>query len=198
MLQFGQKSVDSKDFYRSKRIIDVSNIDLDKIVVSNSISCNKGKDQRFVVGYEDDEKIIALYIKTPPKVFSYGVSQYSENSAWNMGFNVEDHEDWQDDYNKIWKAVEEQLFITCTGDPIKEGRYLNAKVKVWKDKIRTNFHGNKIPYNQHCEATAVLKISSVYKQGNNYYPQVYVEEAKIKPVENSKCILLSDSENDYE
>ena len=65
--KFGQKSVDSKDFYRSKRIIDVSNIDLNKIVVSNSISCNKGKDQRFVVGYEDDEKIIALYIKDSSK-----------------------------------------------------------------------------------------------------------------------------------
>ena len=42
-----------------------------------------------------------------------------------------------------------------------------------------------------------LKIKSVYKQGSNYYPQVYVEEAKIKPVENSKYGLLSDSEDDY-
>ena len=44
MLQFGQKSVESKNFYRTKRISNVSNVDCDKIVVSNSISCNKGKD----------------------------------------------------------------------------------------------------------------------------------------------------------
>ena len=169
----------------------------DKIVVSNSIPCNKGKDQRYVVGYEDgDGEIIALYIKTPPKVFSYGVTQYSENSAWKMAFNVEDREEWVNDYRKIWKAVEEQLFITCASEPVKEGCYLHSKVKVWKDKIRTDFHGKDIPYNQYCEATAVLKVASVYKQGCNYYPQVYVEEAKIKPVENSR--LLSDSEDDYE
>ena len=41
-----------------------------------------------------------------------------------------------------------------------------------------------------------LKLNLVYKQGSNYYPQVYVEEAKIKPVE--KCRLLSDSKDDYE
>ena len=77
---------------------------------------------------------------------------------------------------------------------MKEGCYLNGKLNVWKDKIRTNFYGKDIPYNQCCEATAVLKVKSVYKQGSNYYPQVYVEEAKIKPVENgNKCRLLSDS-----
>ena len=115
-----------------------------------------------------------------------------------MGFNLEDHEEWVKDYRKIWKAVEDQLFTTFTSPPVKEGCYLNAKVKEWKDKIRTNFHGKDILYNQCCKATAVLKVASVYKQGSNYYPQVYVEEAKIKPVENSKCRLLSDSEDDYE
>ena len=92
MLQFGQKSVESKDFYRSKKISDILSLDHDTIVLSNSIPCNKGKNQQYVVGYEDGE-IITLYIKTPPKVFSYGVSQYSKNSAWTMSFNVKDHEE---------------------------------------------------------------------------------------------------------
>ena len=105
MLQFGQKSVENKDFYRTKRISDISTLDHDKIVVSKSIPCNNGKDQRYEVGYEDGDKIVPLYIKTPPKVFSYGVSQYSKKSAWTMGFNLEDHEEWVKDYRKIWKAV---------------------------------------------------------------------------------------------
>ena len=88
MLQFGQTAIDCKDFYKRKGISDIYSLDLDKIVVSNNIPCNKGKDQRYVVGYEDDGEIVPLYIKTPPKVFSYGVSQYSENSAWTMGFNL--------------------------------------------------------------------------------------------------------------
>ena len=38
----------------------------------------------------------------------------------------------------------------------------------------------------HCNATAVLKIDSVYKQGKNYHPQVYAEECKYTKVENQQ------------
>ena len=113
-----------------------------------------------------------------------------------MGFNLKDNEEWVKDYRKILKAVDKQLFVRFTSESLKEGCYLNAKSNVYKDKIRTDFHGEDISYNQYCKATAVLKVKSVYKQGNNYYPQVYVDEAKIKPVE--KFRLLSDSEDDYE
>ena len=48
----------------------------------------------------------------------------------------------------------------------------------------------------HCNATAVLKIDSVYKQGKNYHPQVYVEESKYTDAENQQCIMLSDDDDD--
>ena len=113
-----------------------------------------------------------------------------------MEFNLKDREEWVKDYRKIWKAVEEQLFVSFMSEPVKEKCYLNDKLNVREDEIRTNFHGKNIPYNQCCEATAVLIVKLVYKEGSSYFPQVYVEEAKIKPVE--KCRLLSDSEDDYE
>ena len=47
----------------------------------------------------------------------------------------------------------------------------------------------EIQYNQY------FKVKSVYKQGSNYYPQVYVEEARIESIE--RCRLLSDSKDDY-
>ena len=41
----------------------------------------------------------------------------------------------------------------------------------------------------YCNAAAVLKIDSVYKQGKNYYPQAYVEECKYTNAEknNASC-----------
>ena len=63
-----------------------------------------------------------------------------------------------------------------------EGRYVHGKLKTWKERIKTNFHGQDVPYDMHCNANAVLKIDSVYKQGKNYYyPQVYVENRCRKP-----------------
>ena len=33
--------------------------------------------------------------------------------------------------------------------------------------MKTNFHGQIVPYDMYCNTTAVLKIDSVYKQGKN-------------------------------
>ena len=41
-----------------------------------------------------------------------------------------------------------------------------------------------LPYNQYCKETAILKVKSMYKQGSNDYPQVYVEEARISQFKN--------------
>ena len=77
-----------------------------------------------------------------------------------------------------------------------ESRYVHGKLKMWKNYIKTNFHGQDVPYDMYCDATAVLKIASVYKQGKNYHPQVYVEECKYTDAENQQCSMLSGDDDD--
>ena len=76
ILKFVQKKVTTKDFYGQRRITDLFTIDVDKLVVSDKVSCNNGKDYRYIVGYQVDGALIPLFIKTPTDIFSYGVSQY--------------------------------------------------------------------------------------------------------------------------
>ena len=59
-------------------------------------------------------------------------------------------------FGKLWRS---SYLCTYANEPVKEGCYLHSKVKLWKDKIRTDFHGKDIPYNQYCKATAVLKVA---------------------------------------
>ena len=132
-------------------------------MVSDKVSCNNGKDCRYIVGYQVTGAPISLFIKTPKKAFSYGVSQYDKNSAYTMSFNVSEAKEWVSQYKKIWNEVESQLFEKMATEPIKiEGRYVYGKLKTWKERIKTNFHGQDVPYNMHCHATAMLKIDSVY------------------------------------
>ena len=197
MFKFGQKEVTVKSFYRQRQITDIFTIDVNKVVVSDKVSCNNGKDCRYIVGYQVTEAPISLFIKTPKKTFSYGVSQYDKNSAYTMSFNVSEAKEWVSQYKKIWNEVESQLFEKMVTEPIKrEGRYVNGKLKTWKERIKTNFHGQDVPYNMHCNATAVLKIDSVYKQGKNYHPQVYVEECKYTDAEKQQCNMLGDDDDD--
>ena len=81
MLKFGQEEVTTKYFYGKRQITDIFTTDVGRVVVSDKVSYNNGKDRRYIVGYQLDEALILLFIKTPTNIFSYGVSQYNKNSA---------------------------------------------------------------------------------------------------------------------
>ena len=116
-----------------------------------------------------------------------------------MSFNVSEAKEWVSQYKKIWNEVESQLFEKMATEPIKsEGSYVNGKLKTWKECIKTNFHGQDVPYDMYYNATAVLKINSVYKQSKNYHPQLCVEECKYTNAENQQCNMLSDDNGFFE
>ena len=118
-------------------------------------------------------------------VLCHGVSQYDKNSAYIMSFKDSEEEASKTQYKKIWNEIESQLIEEMVTVPIKnEGRYVNGKLKRWEECTKTDFHGQDVPYNMHCNATAVLKIDSVYKQGKNHHSQVCIEECKYTNVEN--------------
>ena len=81
-------------------------------------------------------------------------------------------------------------------DLVNKDRYVNGKLKTWKEKITTNFHGKSVPHEERCEAAAILKIESVYNQGKNFYLQAYLEECKYIENSTQTCTLLSDSEDE--
>ena len=190
MLKFGQKKVATKDFFGQRQITDLFTIDISKVVVSDKVPCNNGKDCRYIIGYQANEALMPVFIKTPKNIFSYGVSQYDKNSAYTMPFSVFEEKVWKTQYKTIWNEVESHLSEKMETELIKrEGRYVNGKFKTWKERIKTNFHGQDMSYNIHWNATAVLKIDSVYKQGKNYHPQVYVEEGKYTKAENQQCSI---------
>ena len=70
-------------------------------------------------------------------------------------------------------------------------------MKKWEERKRTNFHGQGVPYGMHCNATAVIKIDSVYKQGKSYHPQVYVQECECTYAENQQCSMLNDDDDGF-
>ena len=96
MLKFGHKEVTTKDFYGQRQTTDLFTIDINKVMVSDKVSSNNGKDCRYITGSQVNEALMPLFIKTPKDTFSYGVSQHNKNSAYAISFNVSEE--------KIWKA----------------------------------------------------------------------------------------------
>ena len=197
MLKLGEKEVTARGFYGKRQITDIFRIDVNRVVISDKVPCNNGKDCRFVVGYQVDVALIPLFIKTARDIFSYNMSKYDKISACTMSFNVSEEEEWVSQCKKIWNEFESQLFEKMAIEPPKrEGRYNNGKLKTRKERIKTNFYGQDVPYDMYCSAIAVLKMDTVYKQGKNYHPQLYVEECKYIDAEKQQCNMLSDDDND--
>ena len=59
----------------------------------------------------------------------------------------------------------DKLFEKLATEPIKGGdKYVYGKLKTRKERIKTHFHGQDVPYDM---LMAVLKVDSVCKQGKN-------------------------------
>ena len=179
MFKFGRLEVASKIFHTTQQLTDIYNINIDKITVSDAMLSNKGKDKRCIIGYEvEPQKIIPLHIKTPKNCNSNGVSRFNSNAAWKMGFDVSEDPEWIKRYKAILNKIEELIFQTLTSTPLNNEKYINPKLLTWNDEIKTVFNGWGVPFDKYCNATGVLKISSVYQQGLNHYIQVFLKECK--------------------
>ena len=73
------------------------------MVLSDKVSCNYGKDCRYIVGYQVND-ITPLFIKTSKNIFSYDVSQCDKDCACTMSFNVSEAAEWVSrSYLKNWQ-----------------------------------------------------------------------------------------------
>ena len=59
-------------------------------------------------------------------------------------------------------------------------KYIKTKIKIYNDKVYTNFQHNKIPKdNEYCACQSVIWLDSIFVNSNKeYYPQIFLEECK--------------------
>ena len=123
-----------------------------------------------------------------------GYIKYFDNGGKNMSF-VKDDEEVYKDYNEIWEVVRKLLKLKFTVNPIRDDKYVIAKLKIFNGTNRTTFTNNIIPIeknNYTCIAT--IDIDSVVKIDNKRaYPQAYLEQCKYK-LRKRKIVNFFDDE----
>ena len=142
-LVFGNIEVSKKQFYEGKKAVNLSDVNLDKIVVSNKIKGNNEASKLFI-GYLDDTDIIVgpLCIILPQMS---GWIKNFENDGNNMSFKIEDDKLCLK-YNEIWNKIKELLgSLKLYSGPIYDDSYIKTNVKTFSEMIKTSFDGNEIP-----------------------------------------------------
>ena len=175
-IKFGNKEVNKKEFYSSKQAISLDSVDLNKIVVSNKWKINNTT-YKHICGYLNNDTIQPLRVILPQMD---GYIKYFDDGGKNMSF-VTDDEIIYEKYHEIWEVIRNFLKIDFTVNPIRDYKYLVAKLKIFDRINRTTFNNNNnsIPMEKnHYICIPVIDIDSVLKIDKRVYPQAYLEQCK--------------------
>ena len=101
ILTFLDIEIEKNKFYRHKTPILLRDVDIEKVLISNKVSCGE-KNYKYFIGYlYNDHKVKPLHIMLP-KTSAY-VKSYDGQTKW-MYFLIED-DDLLEKYNTIWDKV---------------------------------------------------------------------------------------------
>ena len=198
-IKFGDKEVDKKEFYLSKQAIFFNSVDLSKIVVSSKWKISDTK-YKYFCGYLNNDAILSLCVILPQM---RGYIKYFDDGGKNISFVTDDKEVYKK-YNEIWEVVRKLLKLKFTVNPVRDDKYIIAKLKIFKNENITTFTNNVISEeNTHYTCISAIDIDSVLKIDKKAFSQAYLEQCnyKLKKRKRSRYIdhleiIDYDSEND--
>ena len=129
-------------------------------------------------GYLNDDVIQPLCVILPQM---NGFIKYFDDGGKNMSFVTDDEEIYQK-YNEIWEVVRKILKVNFTFNPVRDDKYITAKLKIFNRINRITFTDDIIPFQRnHYTCIPAIDIDSVLKIDNKrVYPQAYLEQCKYK------------------
>ena len=188
-IKFGDKEVNKKDFYSSKQAIPLDSVDLDKKVVSSKCKINETT-YKYLRGYLNNDVIQPLCVILPQ---TNGYIKYFDNGGKNLTF-VTDNEKVYDKYNEIWEEIRKLLKVKFAVNPVRDDKYLVAKLKIFNRINRATFNNNIPIERNHYICIPAIDIDSVLKTDNKRaYPQAYLEQCKYK-LKKRKIVNYIDDE----
>ena len=98
-INFDDKKMKKSDFYKSKEIFDISDIDVNKILVSKKEKYDKYNSLKHFIGYNDNDVIKLLYLELS-QMTGY-INKFDKN-AITMSLKVKDKNLFKN-YDKMWK-----------------------------------------------------------------------------------------------
>ena len=145
--KFWRQKNKKSDFFtkkKTKKIFNINDIDVNKILVSKKERYGKINSLIYFIGYNDNDVIRPLFLKLS-KTTGY-VNKYENKNPITMSLRVNDEQLFKK-HNKIRKKVEKLLKIDFENKPTYgyDDKYIKTEIKTYADSIITNFHNKKMP-----------------------------------------------------
>ena len=98
-INFDNKNIKKSDFYKNKKIFNMDDIDVNKILVSKKETYSKYNSFKYFIGYNDNDVIRPLYLGLS-QMTGY-INKFDENKT-TIYVMIKDKQLLKN-YNKIWR-----------------------------------------------------------------------------------------------
>ena len=178
------KKIKKSDFYKNKKEFNIDEINVDKILISEKEPQGTNKSIKYIIGYSDDvirpqcierpQMIGPLCIELPQMI---GCVKCCDSNK-TMSFRVTDKKLLKN-YTKIWGKVSNLMDLKFDSESVygDNDKYIKTKIKIYRDKVNTNFQGKKVSKeNSSYKCFSLIMLDSVIKASKKYHPQTLLEE----------------------
>ena len=189
-INFDDKEINESNFYKNKKLVNIYDLDVIKILVSKRESYGTKNSLKYFIGYNDDDVIRPLCIKLLQMV---GYVKHFESNE-TMSFKASNNKLLKT-YTKILERVSSLMNTKFDSEPVygDNDKDIETKIKSYGDKINTNFQGKKIPKeNASYKYLSLIMFDSVIRANKKHYPQTLLEQCKYEIKKNKMENLIND------
>ena len=191
---FDDRKIKNNIFYRSRKPFNASDIDVNKIAISKEVVYRTKNSLKCFAGFIDEDHVIRPLLLKLPQMIGY-LKEFDHSMT--MPSRVDDSKLFKK-YCKIWKTIKPLLGIEFDSEPVygDTDSYIKTKVKMYHNKVNTNFQGKETPKGDSSyRCLSLIMLDSVVKVRKKYYPQVFLKECKYVKRKN-KMFNYSSSDDD--
>ena len=140
---FDDKKIKKNIFYRSRKPFNISNIDVNKILISKEVVYGTKNSLKYFIEYNDEEDVMRPLLLKLLQMIGY-LKEFDDSMI--MSFRIDDSKLFKK-YCKIWKTIKSLLEIEFDSEPVYGDNdfYIKIKIKKYDNKVNTNFHEKEIP-----------------------------------------------------
>ena len=160
MLRFGKTKVEKEEFNGAKKkTIKIWDVDVNNIATSKLVKTKNNSNH--LIGYLNE--VIRPLILILPKMSGYvktfkikdGDKDKDKNNKL-ISFCIDDDK-LLEKYKTIWTKIEGLLNVKLSNLPVYNDTYIKAKIRIYGDKVYTNFRGLNVPEDGvECESLTIL------------------------------------------
>ena len=140
---FDDKKIKKKIFYRSRKPFNVSDIDVNKILISKEVVYGTKNSLKYFTGYIDEADVIRPLLLKLPQMIGY-LKEFDDSMT--MSLRIDDIKFFKK-YCKIWRTISDLLGTELDSEPVygDTNSYIKTKVKMFDNRVNTNFQGKEVP-----------------------------------------------------